>query len=338
VEDDFAKFGLRGPALELRRRRWLLTLDFEAFTPDTAQLWCDAMRRWAAASRSGGWRFAFFVSVEDVARLRAAAPTVYAEFVAAAQELHASGVEYHPHNHCVFDPDTGRTPTPAAERSRRAVSAYSKGASMYYDVRYRNGLTFRAWLPTIVRAYDAFLDEVGARRPVSLAFRAGGWDYGSTQDDVMDYLAALVESDFSFESGAVTGTYGTRGYRIGLPFGQNVFPLIPPLIEVAPTDSLNSGAKLGTVPSFGWLSRLVRQTRLWMPPFAPGLLVTVLHFDNLFHSGHGRSTRHFAVDDPAEVAVRIDGFFARIAAVRRLLQLEACGFGEIARSVEAILP
>jgi hypothetical protein len=329
VEDDFSRFGLRGPSLRSDRRSWLLTLDFEAFTPRDAPLWCDAMRRWASRCRTHAWRFSFFTSVEEVVRLKVEDPEAYEDFRDAALDLHRAGVDYYPHNHCVFDPKTGQRPTPAPEQARRKVPGYSKGASMYYDLAYRNGKTFREWLPTVMRSYDDFLHDAGIARPPALAFRAGGWDYGSTKADVVDYLEALVSEGIAFESGAVSGVYGTRKWRVGAPFGSNTFMLLPPLVEVAPTDFLNCGAKAGSIPHVGWLTRILRQPRSWVPPRRPGLLVTVLHFDNLFHDGHGGSTRKFAIKDRQEVARRIDGFFERIRAVRRLLSLEVCTFAEL---------
>jgi hypothetical protein len=328
LEDDFARFGFRGSEVSATRRAWLLTLDFEAFTARTAQLWHEAMHRWAAHCRAGGWKFSFFVSVEDVVRLRAESSGLYDEFLEAAAELHRAGVEYCPHNHCLFDVSTGRRTTPTAERQRQ-VHGYPKRPSMYYDIAYRNGATFREWLPTLMRAYDQFLDDARISRPAALAFRAGGWDYGSTKADVSDYLEGLVAGGFAFESGAVTGIRGTRSWRIGAPFGSNTFRLLPPLIEVAPTDTMNCGATIGSIPYFGWISRILRQPKLWRPPLGDGVLVTVLHFDELFHAGHGSSTRTFAVKDRREVARRIDAFFRRIHAVRRLLKLDSYGFAEL---------
>jgi hypothetical protein len=332
--DDFARFGLRGPPLRSTRRAWLLTLDFEAFLARDAELWCYAMRLWANRCRTDAWRFSFFVSVEDVVRLRAQDPRRYEQFMIAAGDLHRAGVEFHPHNHCVFDAETGDRPTPAADLIRR-VERYSKGASMYYDVAYRNGKTFREWLPTVMRTYDEFLRDATITRPLALAFRAGGWDHGSTQADVTDYIEALVAEGFAFDSGAPSGVYGTRSWRIGAPFGSNTFMLVPPLVEVAPTDSLNCGASIGSMPYLGWLLRTLRQPRLWRPRYDKGVLVTVLHFDNLFHSGHGDSARMFAVDDRDEVARRIESFFGSIGRFRRLLKLEVCTFADLPQMLAA---
>ena len=335
LEDDFSRFGFRGPEVPATRRAWLLTLDFEAFTAQTASLWHEAMRRWAAHCRAGGWKFSFFVSVEDVVRLRAESSGLYDEFLEAAAELHSAGVEYYPHNHCLFDVSTGRRVTSSAERKRQ-VHGYPKRPSMYYDLAYRNGATFRGWLPKLMWAYDQFLEDARISRPPALAFRAGGWDYGATKADVSDYLEGLVAGGFAFESGAASGIRGTRSWRIGAPFGSNTFRLVPPLIEVAPTDSMNCGAAVGSIPYFGWISRILRQPRLWRPPFAPGVLVTVLHFDHLFHVGHGTSTRAFAVHDRKEVARRIDAFFRRIHVARRLLVLHSCGFSELPHILRSV--
>jgi hypothetical protein len=328
LEDDFTSFGFRGSNVSAVRRAWLLTLDFEAFSVQTAPLWHEAMLRWAARCRADGWKFSFFTSVEHVVRLRAESPALYDEFLEAVGELHRAGVEYHPHNHCLFDTSTGRRATPKAERERR-VPGYPKRPSMYYDVVYRNGKTFKEWLPALMQAYGEFLQEAKITRPLSLAFRAGGWDYGSTKADVRDYLEALVSEGFAFESGAVSGIRGTGSWRLGAPFGSNTFELVPPLVEVAPTEAMNCAARAGSIPYFGWVTRILRQPRLWALPFGPGVLVTVLHFDDLFHSGHGSSTHKFVVHDRREIARRIDAFFRRIQAARRLFRLDPFTFAEL---------
>jgi hypothetical protein len=337
LEDDFARFGFRGADVSATRRAWILTLDFEAFTAETAPLWHEAMHRWAARCRDDGWKFSFFTSVEHVVRLRAASATLYDDFLEAAHELHRAGVEYHPHNHCLFDPSTGDRATPKAERERQ-VEGYPKLPSMYYDIAYRHGKRFREWLPTLMQAFDEFLHDGNIKRPLALAFRAGGWDYGSTKADVSDYLEGLAAEGFAFESGAVSGFRGTRSWRLGAPFGSNIFDLVPPLVEVAPTDALNCAARAGSIPYFGWVTRILRQPRLWAPPFGPGVLVTVLHFDELFHSGRGSSARHFVVHDRPEIARRIDAFFKRIGVARRLLRLDPVSFAELPRILRASPP
>jgi hypothetical protein len=328
MDDDFARFGLRGPSFSTTRRSWLLTLDFEAFTADTLPLWCEAMRRWAESSRLGAWKFSFFLSVEHVAQIRRGKPHELGAFMEAIRELHDSGVEYHPHNHCLFDPETGRRATPRQERDR-PVPGYPRLPSMHYDVVHRHGRTLGEWLPTVVDTYGEFLSQAGVGRPRELAFRAGGWDYGVTRAEVTDYLEALVATGFSFESGAVAGIRGTSSWRIGAPFGSNVFALLPPLVEAAPTDFVNCGAGSLSIPQAGWLTRTLRQPQLWAPPFKAGVVVTVIHFDDLFHAGHGASRQQFAVHEPEAVAKRIDAFFKRIDIVRRVLRLEPCTFSEL---------
>jgi hypothetical protein len=59
------------------------------------------------------------------------------------------------------------------------------------------------------------------------------------------------------------------------------------------------------------------------------VLVTVLHFDELFHAGHGRSRRYFAISDQKEIARRVDAFFRRIERVRRILKLEPFTFVQL---------
>jgi len=68
-----------------------------------------------------------------------------------------------------------------------------------------------------------------------------------------------------------------------------------------------------------------------MPPLRRrGVLVTVIHFDHLFHEGKGDARRLFALRDDAEVAQRIDRFLSWLSYVRRLSGLTSVRFDELA--------
>jgi hypothetical protein len=141
-ETDFARFSLAGPALETAGRNLLLTIDFEAFDPSLIDVWINAMKLWADQSTRTNLSFSLFIALEDVARLRHQRPNDYAAFLCGVKMLHDSGAEFYPHNHGVFDIDTGaRDP-----HLQRRVPGYAKRPSFFLTSfismvgTYANGL------------------------------------------------------------------------------------------------------------------------------------------------------------------------------------------------------
>jgi hypothetical protein len=326
---DFERFGFARKRLTPKQRSWLLTIDFEAFRPHAVEPWIGAMRHWAGASRIGGWKFSTFIALEDLVRLRVEDEEGYRLLLDAIRGLHETGTRFYPHNHWVFDPVTGHRP---GDRVRhRAVPTYRKRPSLFYDVVYRNKLKFRDWCETLVESYEAFLADAGIPRPGQLAFRAGGWDHGATREDVAEYLKGLADMGVTFESSGSSGVFGTRSWRVGAPFGENTFGLDGSLIEVAPCDFADCGAPVASRQFGSWIARLLFRTPIWMPPLRRrGVLVTVIHFDHLFHKGRGDARRLFALRDDAEVAHRINRFLSWLSYVRRVSGLTSIGFDELA--------
>jgi hypothetical protein len=327
---DFERFGFARGRLTPKQRDWLLTIDFEAFRPHAVAPWTTAMRHWAEASRLGGWKFCVFIALEDVVRLRVEDEDGYRIFLDAIRDLHQAGARFYPHNHCVFDPATGRRPQDQ-ESSRAPVTTYRKRPSLFYDVVYRNKLEFRSWCKTLGESYEGFLADARIPRPGQLAFRAGGWDHGVTREDIADYLDGLADMGVTFESSASSGVFDTRTWRIGAPFGQNTFRLDRSLIEVAPCDFADCGAPVVSSQFASWIARLFFRAPIWMPPLRRrGALVTVIHFDHLFHEGRGDARRLFSLADDGEVAQRIDRFMSWLSYVRRLSGFTSVTFDELA--------
>jgi hypothetical protein len=326
---DFERFGFARGRLTPDQRNWLLTVDFEAFRPHSVAPWTTAMRHWAEASRTGGWKFSIFIALEDVARLKVDDEAGYRLFLNAIRDLHQAGARFHPHNHCVFDPATGRRPQDR-ESPRAPVINYRKRPSLFYDVVYRNKLEFRNWCETLRGSYEDFLADAGIPRPGQLAFRAGGWDHGVTEADVADYLDGLASMGVTIDSSASSGVFDTRSWRIGAPFGENTFRLDRSLIEVAPCDFADCGAPVTSREFGGWIARLLFRPSVWMPPLRRrGVFLTVIHFDHLFHEGAGAARRMFALGDDAEVSRRIRRFFSELAHIRRVSGLASVGFDEL---------
>lgn len=327
---DFENFGFARGRLTPEQRSWLLTIDFEAFRPHAMASWISAMRHWAEASRLGGWKFCIFIALEDVVRLRVEDDDGYRRFLDAIRDLHEAGTRFYPHNHCVFDPATGRRPQDR-ESPRAPVTNYRRRPSLFYDVVYRNKLEFPDWCKTLGESYDGFLSDAGIPRPRQLAFRAGGWDHGVTREDVANYLEGLANMGVTFESSGSSGVFGTRSWRIGAPFGVNTLRLDRSLIEVAPCDFVDCGAPIASRQFTSWITRLLFRPPIWMPPLRRrGVLVTVIHFDHLFHEGRGEARRLFSLRDDSEIARRIDRFMSSLSHVRRLSGLASVRFDELA--------
>jgi len=328
VVTDFEAYGLRVGSLEPEDRRWLLTVDFEAFEARTAGLWAWAVERWAERASQGHWRFAFFVALEDVAQLRATSPNAHSRMLEALAALHDAGGELHAHNHGPFDPETGVPATsPAARRHR--VAGYRKRASFFYDVVHRHCLDPGAWLTTVRAEQVRLAREAGVPPPRRAVFRAGGWDHGATPDECRSYLRALARAGFEIDSSASSGVFGTRSWRVGAPFGENVLLLESGVAEVAANSSLDCGSGPRSLSSAAATLRLAAQPRLWAPR-TNGLVVTVLHFDHLFHRRRGRRIEPFAVTEAAEIDARIVRFFRQLRRLAPLVRAPSAGFDEIA--------
>jgi hypothetical protein len=319
---DFERYGLSEGQVSILERSWLLTIDFEAFAPDKLDDWLKAMRQWASISAAGKWRFSIFLALEDVVRLRAGSKGQYRAFLQAAKELHEAGTAFYPHNHGVFDPATGLL---APDRSHR-IPGYRKRASFAYDVIERHGKDLSDWMGRVLYHYDDFLEDAGIPRPDRLAFRAGGWDHGDTAERSRAFVRALDANSFSFDSSASSGTFGTRSWRIGAPYGSNVFALSPSLIEVAPCWSLNCDANLLSPHAIASLARLLHQPRVWVRPALPGAFVTVLHFNHLFRPDGSPS----AQASRSSVEHRVNRFFRMISLLRKRLRLESITFEDLA--------
>src|SRR2546423_7118924 len=113
--------------------------------------------------------------------------------------LESAGSVFHPHNHYLFDPETGATPP--GERTP-PPPAYRKRGSLFYDVVHRHGRGFGDWMRQLRASWDELVSDTRLTPPRRLAFRAGGWDYGSTRKDLDAYLAGLAGARLGIHSRA----------------------------------------------------------------------------------------------------------------------------------------
>jgi hypothetical protein len=320
MSTDLEAAGLSTAKLNSGTRDWLITIDFEAFAPSEVALWSKAMLTWAECTRSAGLRFAIFIALEDIARLRSVDPTGYAHFLFAARALHEAGCVFHPHNHQLFDDDAGTRP-PAIGGSDRAPG-YRKRISLYFNIVHREKMQLRPWLSQLGLCYQRFLDEVGVPAPDRRAFRAGGWDNGSTATELNDYVDSLSALGYTYDSSATSGEYGTSSWRIGAPFGENVFGLKGGVTEVATTFSLDCGVSLLTLECLRGIQVAVANSAPLGVRRKPGVIATVLHFDHLFHTRTRRQLHAFAVRDEATIVHRIRAHFRVLTTLHRLLRVQ----------------
>lgn len=281
------------------------------------------MRHWAVRAADGGFQFSVFMALENVVQLHARAPDRYPEFLEAVRELHRGGTLFYPHNHYVFGLDSGERPE-LDVRHAGPGAEYTKRASMFYDVVHRHRQSLPDWLKLLRSGFSSFLADAEVPLPRRWAFRAGGWDYGSSPGDLAIYLEGLAAAGFEVDSTACSGAFGTQSWRIGAPFGHNAFALSDGLIEIAPCWSLDCAAPRLSRRSAAPLVALGSQRDVWARRRCSGAFVTVLHFDHLFGPARGEVRPSFAV-----VRARIDRFFTNLTWLRKLLQLRSVTFDNL---------
>jgi hypothetical protein len=315
MSTDFERYGIAKSNIILRQRSWVFTIDFEAFFPDEIDSWIDAMVVWADIAGRCRWKTWVFIALEDVVRLRTVSAGGYGRFLDAVRKMAAAGATFYPHNHGVFEEKTGLLHAHRPER----IDGYPKRASMFFDVVYRHGVDIREWLIVLMSHYDHFLDDAGLQRSKQVAFRAGGWDYGATEADARSFIDGLVAAQVSLDSSASSGVFGTRNWRIGAPYGQNVFSIAPTVVEAGVCWSVDAFDRFREARTSRALLNLLIQPRLLLR--RPGAFVTVFHFHNLLRPRTKRDRR--------SATERIEALFTAQGAIRGLLGMETAAFDDI---------
>ncbi len=312
---DFEQYGYNLGQLPVRNRYWMITVDFESFDRTNVSMWVPAMRHCADQAKRYGFKFSFFTAMENVMDLKHEAPGEYSDFLESIVLLHQSGVEFHPHAHSVFDPDSGAC---LLDSDSPLPAGYTKRRCMFYRALYDHKINFGVWMDSVRACYETFLAEAGVPVPDNLAFRAGGWDYGSSPEDLHTYLEALNYAGYRIDSSACSGAFGTPSWRMGAEYQANVFRLGPDLIEVAPNEARNCG-----MPQHGLPSAFQSRSP------GPGVFMNVLHFDHLFHRVRSGECQYFAVTDHDEIRGRISEFFQSMEAWRDSPSLKIATFDDI---------
>jgi hypothetical protein len=322
----FQEAGFVSGFVPVRSRQLLLTVDLEAFDVGSSELWCEAMAQWGREATAAGLRFSHFVSIEHVVRLRARHPEAHKRFVAALRFLAPEGSRLYPHNHCVFDPSTGAFPGEASGWPQR-IPGYRPRASMFYDVVRRHKLDLAAWLELVTAEYAQLLKDAEVTLPSTRAFRPGGWDHGSSVDELRIYISALAKCGYLFDSSDAAGVFGTHDWHVGAPYGRNIYRLTEGVIEIAPSWSLTCGARLTSARGLAGLLAMISQPHVCLNR-RPGLAVGVLHFDHLFHDWTTRDGA-FGVRSVPVIAARINRLMKGLAILQEMLEFAPVTFDDL---------
>lgn len=325
LKTDFEECGYSEGYIKVPDRLLLLTVDFEAFTPEMMPLWEKAMHYWAECEQQYRLRCCFFLSVEDVVRLRRSDISAYEDFKRGLKTLNRAGSMFYPHNHVVFDPDSGMKMT--TDKFNGFPEDYKKRFSMFYSVVYCHKLDIAEWLKTVKGIYEGFLADAGCAQPRGSVFRAGGWDYGSSCSDLSQYMSGLLKAGFGMDSSACRGTFGTPAWRVGTVFGLNVIRLTGGLVETAPCWSLDCSTEPLSRAYTGNILRLREHRMLWTGN--PGVFMIVVHFDHLFHKQTNKGIFYFAVRDIEMVKNRIKRLFRLLVFLQSVLFLRCVTFDEL---------
>ncbi len=322
---DFELFGLSNAPLDVQMRYLLLTVDFEAFRPEFMTLWNEAMHSWSEQAQQQGLPFCVFLSVEDVVKLRVANTKAHDELAQGMRAFDSSGMLFYPHNHRVIDVDSGADRVGAP--INQPPKSYTKRSSMFFDVVYRHQISLSDWLSNVHRLHNSILKEVRCKIPRVPVFRAGGWDYGSTIEDLDAYMNALKAVGFRIDSSACSGSFNTPTWRIGARYGSNCFKLKNDLVEIAPCLSISCGNDRLIHGILKTLYELREHARLWT--YRPGCLVLVFHFDHLFHQWSNENISYFSIKDIAVIRQRIKQMFRLIQGVKYIFALKSATFDDL---------
>jgi hypothetical protein len=120
--------------------------------------------------------------------------------------------------------------------SMEAVERYRQRRSFFHESFYRAG--YRELVASLTYGKRLLDTSLYDGRKQVLAFRPGGWDHGSTNEDTLLYFRALRDSGLMANSGLSTGDFGGKDWRVGDDPGHNLATVLigeKKLFEVSPT-------------------------------------------------------------------------------------------------------
>lgn len=152
--------------------------------------------------------------------------------------------------------------------------SYRQRKSFFFDSFYRRGYRELVLSLTYGKyAIDRYLYD-GQSQVV--AFRPGGWDHGSSEQDTLLYFSALASCGFAANSGLSTGHFGSSDWHVGDDPGHNLASIQigeSKVLEISPTRA--PGAYLNPVLPND-LQKLSRVTTNELP-----VIVSVYHLGAL---------------------------------------------------------
>jgi hypothetical protein len=160
-----------------------------------------------------------------------------------------------------------------------AQERYRQRRSFFFQSFYREG--YRALVASLTYGKRLLETSVYDGKRQVLAFRPGGWDHGSSNQDTLMYFQALSDSGLMANSGLSQGDFGSNNWRVGNDPGHNLAAVSvgeKNLFEVSPT--AGPGGYLNPVLPHD-LNRLAGSVKDDMP-----VIVAVYHLGGLQQTKH----------------------------------------------------
>lgn len=113
---------------------------------------------------------------------------------------------------------------------------YRQRRSFFFQSFYREG--YRGLVASLIYGKRLLEKSLYDGKKQVLAFRPGGWDHGSSNQDTLLYFHALSDSGLIANSGLTTGDFGGKNWRVGNDPGHNLATVLvgdTRLFEVSPT-------------------------------------------------------------------------------------------------------
>jgi hypothetical protein len=102
----------------------------------------------------------------------------------------------------------------------KEITGYRQRKSFFFHSFYAQG--YREMVTSLIYGKHLLEQSVYDGKPEVTAFRPGGWDHGSSEQDTFLYFNALGESGLTVNSGLVIGEFGTQHWTVGNYPGRNL--------------------------------------------------------------------------------------------------------------------
>lgn len=156
---------------------------------------------------------------------------------------------------------------------------YRQRRSFFFQSFYREG--YRKLVASLTYGKRLLEKSLYEGKKEVLAFRPGGWDHGSSNQDTLMYFHALSDSGLIANSGLSQGDFGGKNWRVGNDPGHNLAAVSAGeknLFEVSPT--AGPGGYVNPVLPHD-LNKLASSVKDEMP-----VIVAVYHLGGLQQTKH----------------------------------------------------